>query len=199
MDIIRTNVQHIRSFNEDVREGYEYVSRAQLGLCVLLMSAAYLHTVVRRLSPGLKALVSIIPVVLVNIWLPMLFSSKTEIVTRMVRSNLRYQLSVLRQLTCVAELFSACVRPNDTKYMNNVQDPTCSELSCTLACGCCAGVHTRSILAGELQGGWISCGSCTVYVSALWPTFPAALGVLHLQGCWCGGCAGSCAGRSQLC
>jgi hypothetical protein len=87
MDVIQMNVQHIRAFNEDVRERYDYASRAQMALCLLFMSAAYLHTVVRRLSPGLKAFLSIIPVVLVNIWLPMLFSSSTEVVSRVVSST----------------------------------------------------------------------------------------------------------------
>lgn len=116
MEIIRTTVQHIRSFNEDARERYEYAVRVQMALCVLLVSAAYLHTVVRRLSPGLKALLSIIPVVIVNIWLPMLFSSKTEIVSRVVSSNSRYQLAVLRHLTCVAELL--CLRSRPTVIQN---------------------------------------------------------------------------------
>lgn len=87
MDVIQMNVQHIRAFNEDVRERCDYASRAQMALCLLFMSAAYLHTVVRRLSPGLKAFLSIIPVVLVNIWLPMLFSSRTEVVSRVVSST----------------------------------------------------------------------------------------------------------------
>jgi hypothetical protein len=134
MELIRTTVQHVTSFNEDVRERYEYAFRAQMALCVLLVSAAYLHTVVRRLSPGLKALLSIIPVVLVNIWLPMLFSSKTEIVSRVVSSNSRYQLAVLRHLTCVAELLCLPSHLNVTQNNQDVQGSRCRELSsCTRA------------------------------------------------------------------
>lgn len=81
-------LQRFSSFNEGV-QSHEYASRVQVAFAVLVVIGAYLHVCVRRLAPGLVSLFSIIPVLLVNTYLPLMFSSRAELVTRVVSKQQR--------------------------------------------------------------------------------------------------------------
>lgn len=56
----------------------EYGQRLQLALTVFFVFGSYLHLVVRRLTPGWVALAASVPVCLVNLFLPLLFSNTDE-------------------------------------------------------------------------------------------------------------------------
>jgi uncharacterized membrane protein len=88
MGAIMAPVEQMLSLTDSLRERYEYAMRVQATVVLLVSSAAYLHLVVRRFAPGLRSLLAIVPIVILNIWLPMLFSSRTELVTRVVSVGL---------------------------------------------------------------------------------------------------------------
>lgn len=92
MDVAQRYVRVVSAFNESLQAQYDYSSRVQLVLSLALLSAAYLHLVVRRLAPGFKSLMSTIPVLLINIWAPMAFSSRTELLTRLILGLLLFWL-----------------------------------------------------------------------------------------------------------
>lgn len=87
MDAIKAPVEQLIAFNDSLRDRYDYAVRVQAVVVLLCLSAAYLHLVVRRFAPGLKSLLATIPVLILNVWLPMLFDSRTELVTRVVSSR----------------------------------------------------------------------------------------------------------------
>jgi hypothetical protein len=71
------------AFNEDLRQQHDYASRALLALGLMTASAAYLHLFVRRLAPA-RGLLAVVPLLFLNTWMPLLFDSRTELLSRLV-------------------------------------------------------------------------------------------------------------------
>jgi len=102
MEVAQRYVRVVSAFNESLQAQYDYSSRVQLVLSLALLSAAYLHLVVRRLAPGFKSLFSTIPVLLINIWAPMVFSSRTELLTRVILGLLLFWLGNFKVCACAS-------------------------------------------------------------------------------------------------
>lgn len=102
--------QELYSLNEAVR-AQDFTFRTQLVLTVALLSAAYLHLFVRRHAPGLKSLLLILPVVVINCWAPLWFDPAQELITRVVLGLLLFWLGNFKVCVAVA---AVCV-DNHTK------------------------------------------------------------------------------------
>lgn len=77
-------MESLHAFNDSFRQ-YDYASRALLALGLMVGSAYYLHTFIKaRLAPGLRALLAVVPLLVLNAWIPMMFDSRTELLTRLV-------------------------------------------------------------------------------------------------------------------
>lgn len=79
------------AFNEGLRQQHDYASRALLALGLMTASAAYLHLFVRRLAPA-RGLLAVIPLLVLNTWMPLLFDSRAELLSRLVLSLLSFWL-----------------------------------------------------------------------------------------------------------
>lgn len=78
-------MESLYEFNDSFRQ-YDYASRALMAVGLMLASAAYLHLSVRRLAPSLRALLAVVPLLVLNTWIPLMFDSRTELLTRLVSS-----------------------------------------------------------------------------------------------------------------
>jgi hypothetical protein len=94
MDVLKASIEHVSAFNGSVRQQYDYGARVQLVGLLSITSAAYLHLFVRRLAASrpAAALLSTLPIIITNIWIPMLFDARTELVTRVVLGLLFFWL-----------------------------------------------------------------------------------------------------------
>lgn len=75
-------MESLHAFNDSFRQ-YDYASRALLALGLMLTTAAYLHTVVRRMPPA-RAILAVLPLLVLNTWIPLMFDSRTELLSRLV-------------------------------------------------------------------------------------------------------------------
>lgn len=94
MDVFKASIEQISAVNGAVRQQYDYGARVQLVGLLSITSAAYLHLFVRRLAASRPAvaLLSTLPIIITNIWIPMLFDARTELVTRVVLGLLFFWL-----------------------------------------------------------------------------------------------------------
>lgn len=94
MDVFKASLEQISVLNGAVRQQYDYGARVQLVALLSIASAAYLHLFVRRLAASRPAvaLLSTLPIIITNIWIPMLFDARTELVTRVVLGLLFFWL-----------------------------------------------------------------------------------------------------------
>lgn len=104
MDVLIHCSDRINTLTEDLQQRLTYQQRVQLFVGVTVVSAAYL----RRLTPSLASLVAITPLLVLNLWLPLIFNSRADLVTRIVFALLTAWLAnfKVRAFACKQSLYA---------------------------------------------------------------------------------------------
>lgn len=68
----------------ELQRSYSYSQRVQITVGVAALCGAYLRLVVARCSPSYASLLLLAPVVVLNVWLPLLFDQQAELLSRCV-------------------------------------------------------------------------------------------------------------------
>eukprot|EP00877_Chromochloris_zofingiensis_P012585 jgi/Chrzof1/7580/Cz02g29020.t1 len=65
-----------------LRNNIGFLQRSQIAIVAAFLSAIYLKLVVSRIAPGWKSLALVAPLLALNLWLPLLFHMREEVVSR---------------------------------------------------------------------------------------------------------------------
>jgi hypothetical protein len=100
MESLKDLLQHLAAFNEGLRTSLTWGQRVQMMLSVCLLSSTYLHLLVRRIRPWYAGVAAVVPLVVVNSWLPLLFDVRSELVSRVVMALLAAWLANFKVRWC---------------------------------------------------------------------------------------------------
>lgn len=79
--------QQLGALNEQLREQLAYTRRVQV-LCVAVAACSCALFGLRRATPSYYALAVVLPIIVINAWLPTLFSARDELITRVITALL---------------------------------------------------------------------------------------------------------------
>jgi hypothetical protein len=73
--------QQLTQWANELRDGLDFSVRLRMVLAAGMLSALYLKLLVARVAPGVKGLLLTMPVLLLNMWMPLLFNKSAEILS----------------------------------------------------------------------------------------------------------------------